>query len=119
MKETLNNLEKQKVTGISQWVNPLVIIGKQDNKLRICLDLIKLNKVVIREYSPIPTLEQITHKLKNAEVFSTLDATQGFYQTPLEKESSELCTFGTPFGRYKFKRLPYGIVCSRGVSNEI
>jgi len=27
---------------------------------------------------------------------------------PLDEKSSELCTFNTPFGRYKFASLPYG-----------
>ncbi len=33
----------------------------------------------------------------------------GFYQIPLEDESQELTTFITPFGRYYFRRLPFGI----------
>ena len=29
-----------------------------------------------------------------------------------------MCTVGTPFGRYKFLRLPYGVKCTPEVFNE-
>lgn len=42
-------------------------------------------------------------------VFSSLDATQGFLQPELDSASSRMTTITTPFGRYKFLRLPFGI----------
>ena len=42
-------------------------------------------------------------------VFSKLDASNGYWQIPVDNESSDLLTFATTFGRYKFKRMPYGI----------
>lgn len=113
LKESLDDLEKsgiiQKVQGPSDWVNALVLVRKPTGKLRICLDPRDLNQAIKREYCKIPSLDQITSKLQNAKLFSTLDATQGFYQISLDDVSSNMCTFGTPFGRYKFLRLPYGI----------
>ncbi len=44
-----------------------------------------------------------------ATVFSKLDATAGFWQIPLHKDSVPLTTFITPYGRYCFHRLPFGI----------
>ena len=44
-----------------------------------------------------------------AKVLSKLDAKSGFWQLKLTPSSSQLCTFATPFGRYRFKRLPFGI----------
>ena len=40
---------------------------------------------------------------------SVLDATLGYWQVRMDKESSKLCTFNTPFGRYRFTRLPFDI----------
>ena len=45
----------------------------------------------------------------NAKYFSKLDASQAFWQIKLDEESCKLTTFNTPFGRYCFTRLPYGI----------
>lgn len=42
-------------------------------------------------------------------MFSKLDASSRFWQLQLDDESSRLCTFNSPFGRFRFKRLPFGI----------
>uniref|UniRef100_A0A1Y1MVR2 Reverse transcriptase domain-containing protein n=1 Tax=Photinus pyralis TaxID=7054 RepID=A0A1Y1MVR2_PHOPY len=77
LKETLGQLEKlktiEKVTESANWINPLVLVRKPDNKLRICLDPMELNTVIKREYATIPTIEQITSKLANATIFSKLN----------------------------------------------
>ena len=57
----------------------------------------------------MPTLEEVLPKLSNARVFTTLDAKDGFYQISLDEQSSRLTTFWTPFGRYRFLRMPFGI----------
>lgn len=102
----------QKVNESSEWVNSIVIVEKKNKSLRVCLDPRNLNKAVRRCHYPIPTFNEIRSKLANAKYFSTLDAQSGFWMIPLDVESSQLCTFGTPFGKYRFTRLPYGISIS-------
>lgn len=112
-KSTLNQMEKQKIikklNEPTDWVNSFVIVRKKNGTLRICLDPSDLNNAIKREYFQLPTLDQIISNLSGACVFSTLDANSGFWQIALDKESTKLCTFATPFGRYCFLRLPYGI----------
>ncbi len=57
----------------------------------------------------MPTVDEILSKLGGAKVFSKLDASSGYWQIKVDDESSKLVTFNTPFGRYRFKRLPFGI----------
>lgn len=40
---------------------------------------------------------------------SVIQNTLVIWQIPLDNESSKLCTFSTPFGRYCFLRMPFGI----------
>ena len=113
LKEELDRLVNeeiiQKVDHPTDWVNSLVIVEKPNGKLRLCLDPKELNKAIKREHYQINTLEELMSKLDKAQYFSILDANNGFWTVPLDEESSELCCFNTPFGRYKFMRLPFGI----------
>lgn len=67
--------------------------------------------VVKREHFSIPTCEDITSRLAGKKYFTVIDIKDGFYQIKLDESSSDLCTFSTPFGRFKFLRLPFGL-CS-------
>ncbi|UYV73632.1 K02A2.6-like, partial [Cordylochernes scorpioides] len=75
----------------------------------IRMDPRELNKYIQRERYILPTAETIFSELKGATVFSVFDASSAFWQVPLDKESTNLCTIATPFGRFRFKRLPYGL----------
>ena len=99
-----------KVEQPTQWVSPIVVVKKPNGDVRICLDLVDLNKAVKREHYPLRTVEEVAATLAEARVFSMLDATSGFYQIRLAEESTWLTTFNTPFGRFKFERLPFGLV---------
>ena len=58
-------------------------------------------------------------KMHGAKFFSTLDAASGFWQIPLAPESSDLTTFITPFGRYRFTRLPFGITSGPEIFHRV
>ena len=63
-------------------------------KVRICLDPRDLNKAVRRNHFNMPTLVDVLPELSNAEVFSMLDAKDGFLQVRLNDQSSLLGTQG-------------------------
>lgn len=93
----------------TEWCAGMVVVPKSEGKVRICVDLTKLNTSVLRERHILPAVDSILAQISGAEVFSTLDANSGFWQISLAKESSLLTTFITPVGRYRFNRLPFGI----------
>ena len=123
LKETLDNLEKtgvvNKVERPTDWVNSLVIVEKKDGSLRLCLDPKDLNKAVKREYYSAPTIETISSKLSGMKVFTVIDMTNCYWHKKLDEDSSYLCTFNTPYGRYKFNRLPFGICCASDVAQKM
>lgn len=56
-------------------------------------------------------MEELNCKVKEKSVFTVLDLKDGFWHATLDEdeESSTLCTFTTPFGLYKFLKMPFGI----------
>ncbi len=57
----------------------------------------------------MPTPEEIFSRMSGAKHFTKLEASNAYWQVPLDDESSRLLTFNTPFGRYRYLRMPYGI----------
>ena len=104
-----------RVTKPTDWVNSLVVREKENGRLRLCLDPKDLNKAIKREHHPILTLEEITPNLTGAKLFSTLDARNGYWNIKLDEESSYLTTFNTPFGRFRFLRMPFGLRMSQDI----
>ena len=86
-----------------------MVVPKADGRDRICVDLTRLNQAVRREVYQMPIVEETLGSLTEGLVFSKLDANSGFHQIVLNPESAKLTTFITPFGRYMFNRLPFGI----------
>ena len=90
----------------------MVVVTKPNGSIRICIDPRDLNKAVKRQHFPLLTIEEVVSRIPNAKIFSKLDATSGFWQLQLDDQSSKLCTFNTPFGRYRYLRLPFGVNCA-------
>ena len=88
------------------------IVPKPSGAVRTYVDLKPLNQNVLREYHPFPNVDETLAQLAGAMKFSTLDANSGFWQIPLAKKSRPPTTFITPFGRFQFNKLPFGISCT-------
>ncbi|UYV62886.1 hypothetical protein LAZ67_2002246 [Cordylochernes scorpioides] len=113
LKTRLEELEKAgiiaQVNVATEWCAPTVIAGKPNGDIRLCVDLSRLNEHVQREVHPMPVVEHMLGQLGEARFFSKLDANSGFHQIPLSPDCQHLTTFITPFGRYKYCRMPFGI----------
>ena len=116
LKSVRQELDRMEQSGViarvnqpTEWCSGMVVVLKSNSKVRICVDLTKLNESVKRERHPLPAVDQILAQLAGAKVFTKLDANSGFWHIPLSPNSALLTTFITPFGRYHFRRLLFGI----------
>ena len=105
--ESLGVLER--VVSPTDWVSSVVVETKKDGSLRICIDPRPLNKALKRCHYPMPVVDDILPDLAHAKVFSVLDLKSGFWHVQVDDSSSTLTTMGTPFGRFRWKRLPFGV----------
>ena len=97
VKEELTRMQKlgviSKVTETTEWCAGMVVVPKKNNKVRICVDLTKLNQSVKRECHPLPAVEQALAHLGSSQNWT------GFWQIPLSASLALLTTFITPSGR--------------------
>ena len=119
IKDELDNMVSEgvirKVTEPTDWVSSLAYSKKKSGKLRICLDPRHLNQALKRPHHKIPTIEELTHQFCGSQFFSKLDAKSGYWSVQLDEESQLLTTFQTPYGRYCFTRLPFGLKVSQDI----
>ena len=117
MKEPLKQeLDRLVKTGIlipvdvpTDWISSMVVVKKSNGKIRLCIDPKPLNQALKRNHYPLPVIDDLLPLLANAKVFGVVDAKNGFWHVQLDSESSLLTTFGTPWGRFRWTRLPFGI----------
>jgi hypothetical protein len=96
----------------TEWVSRMLVVGKLDGYVRICLDPSNLNKTIQRQHFMVPKVEQEFGKIGNAKYFCRLDAASGFYQILLSERLSYLCTVAISVTKRRFRllRLPFWLV---------
>ena len=109
--EVLNLEEKgiiERVNGPTLWVSPLIITPKKSGDVRVCVDMRMANRAIKRERHPMPTVDDLIHKLNGATVFSKLDLRSGYHQLSLHPQSRYITTFATYKALWRYTRLNFG-----------
>lgn len=104
--------------GPSEWLSPSFIIAKKDGRVRWISDFRQLNKVIRRKVYNLPKITDILKRRKGYRYLTKLDITMQFYTFELDEESKNLCVICTPFGNYRYNRLPLGVSQSPDISQE-
>ena len=116
LQKKITALEDQKVIAKvdipTPWISNCLAIRKSNGTVRVRIAPTDLNKTIQRNHFPLPTIEEVLLKLKDAKIFSLVDAKDGFLQVKLTNESSYLTTFWTPFGKYRWLRMAFGLTSS-------
>ena len=107
-----------KVDHYTEWVNSIVPVQKPNGDIRLCLDPRDLNKAIERNSYYMRTLDDILPKLASATTISMSDATSGYWHIPLTLQASLLTTFNTPWGKFRWLRLPFGLKVASDVFQE-
>ena len=110
----------EKAYGPTPWISPLVIVPKPKNpqEIRVCVDMRAPNQAIKRERHNMPTLNELSTILANAQFFTKLDLNQGYNQIELDEESRYITTFATHKGLYRFKRLNFGVCSAAEIFQE-
>ena len=93
----------------SSWSAPIVVVPKGDGGKRLCIDYRALNAITRTFIWPMPRVEDILAKLGQAKFFTTLDLRSGYHHIALDNESIKKTAFCTPFGKYEYLKVPFGL----------
>ncbi|XP_047997557.1 uncharacterized protein LOC125235150 [Leguminivora glycinivorella] len=111
LKEELQKMLEEKVIEpcYSAWAAPVVMVPKKDGSTRVCVDYRRLNAITVPDTYPIPRIDDLLHAAKPTAYMTTLDLRAGYWQVKVRDEDQDKTAFITPFGIYRFKRMPFGL----------
>lgn len=93
----------------SPWTSNILATRKKDGTVRVCANLTAVNKALIPERFPLPTMDELTARLAGSTVFSKIDLLWGYLQLPLASELRYLTAVVTHIGVFQWTSVPFGI----------
>ena len=128
VQKELEILEKASVIvrSVSPWASPIVVVPKRSApgeppKRRLCVDYRAINSLLppvkkafskakgITTLVPLPKIDEIYACLKDSKIYSTFDMRSGYYHMVLSEESIPKSAFVSAYGKWEFKRCPFGL----------
>ena len=106
---TLGAIRKLDINKATDWCHNLVLVHKPNGKLRVCLDPHTINKALRFNVHNARTFQDVTSSIRRITKVSKIDANSGFWTLPMDNQSQLLTTFNTPWGRYCFVKMPFGL----------
>ena len=114
------------VRSVSPWASPIVVVPKrtapgEPPKRRLCVDYRAINSLLppvkkafskakgILTLVPLPKIDEIYAHLKDSKIYSTFDMQSGYYHMVLSEESRPKSAFVSAYGKWEFKRCPFGL----------
>ncbi|UYV72493.1 K02A2.6-like [Cordylochernes scorpioides] len=123
--EVQSELEKMVKQGIvtkiyheTEWSHPMVVVKKKSGQIRICLDPRKLNEALVGRHFQTPAPAELLHEIPKAKYYTVLDVKSAYWHIPVAKECRDLLVMTTPFGKFRYNRLPFGLKISAQIFVE-
>ena len=121
VKDEIEKLLAAKVihTSQSSWSPPIIVVPKGDGGKCLVIDYRALNKVTRKFTWPMPIVEDIFSKLNRATYFTTLDLRAGYHHIPLDKPSIPKTAFNSPFSKFEYVKVPFGLAQAPAYFQEL
>jgi len=87
--------------------------------LRLCNNFIQLNKRTVAEPYIMTNTTELLNKVAGAKYLTRLDMTKAYWQLRMDPQSQRYTSFQTPFGTYKYLRMPMGLVNGRATLQRL
>ena len=122
VEDELNRLQESGIirpVQFSEWAAPIVPVLKSNGQISICGDYkVTINKGVMEDTYPLPTVNDLYASLTGGETFSKLDMSQAYLQLKLDEASRDYVTINTHKGLFRYTRLPYGLSVAPSISQR-
>ena len=112
--EVKNQIDQLLQLGIIQpstspWSSSVVTVKKKDGGIRICIDFRAVNAITEPDPYQMPLIEELLDLLASAKFISKIDLNKGFHQIPVSASDRCKTAFCTPWGKFEFLVMPFGL----------
>ena len=121
VKEEINKLLEAGVirNSHSSWSAPIIVVPKGDGGKCLVIDYRAFNKVTRKFVWPMPKVEDIFSQLNGAKYFSTLDLRTRYHPIGLTTDLIPKTAFTSPFGKYEYVKVPFGLAQAPAYFQEL
>ena len=92
-----------------EWLANVVLVKKANDKWRLCIDFIDINRVCPKDSFPLPWIDLIVDATADHELISFMDAFSGYNQIIMDPSDQEKTSFVTGQGTYCYQVMPFGL----------
>ncbi|KAL2236310.1 UNVERIFIED_CONTAM: Retrovirus-related Pol polyprotein from transposon [Sesamum indicum] len=93
----------------TDWLSNVVVVPKSSRKWRMCIDFTDLNKACPKDPYPLPRIDLLVDSIVGYELYSMMDAYQGYHQILMAKEDRNKTLFVTEQGIFCYNVMPFGL----------
>ena len=99
----------------SSWSAPNILVTKGNGGKCLVIDHRALNKVHMEVCVAHAKVWRDFSKLNGAKYFSTLNLWAWYHHIPLDEDSILKTAFTSPFGKYEYLKVPFGLAQSSSI----
>ncbi|MCO5563877.1 hypothetical protein L7F22_017528 [Adiantum nelumboides] len=93
----------------TDWVSQIVMVHKKNGKLRVCVNLKKVNNATIRDNYPFPIIDHVIERVAGREAYSFLDRFLGYNQLAIKPHDQHKIAFAIEWGIFAYRVMPFGL----------
>jgi hypothetical protein len=90
-----------------EWLANTVLVRKNNNEWRMCVDYTDLNIHYPKAPFGLPHIDEVIGSIASYELLSFLDCYSGYHQISLREEDQIKTSFITPFGAYCYTTMSF------------
>ncbi|SOV07548.1 uncharacterized protein UDID_19213 [Ustilago sp. UG-2017a] len=93
----------------SPAASPILFVKKKDGSLRLCVDYRGLNRITIRNRYPLPLIDELLDRLREARFFTRIDLRGAYNLLRIAKGDKWKTAFRTRYGLFQYNVMPFGL----------